>query len=413
MNFSKFKPIILLVSVFVICYSITFCVLAWYDAPASPPTCPSGDPGCDAPINAGPTAQVKTGALQTNGFQTNGELTAIGTSYLANVNVYGNMGVGVVASSYRLEVSGTMKSTNSLVTGVMNMLDTNHSIRAVSGQGVFIDTYGVVDPFFVQQSTGNVGIGDTSPAAKLTVGNGDLFQVNSAGDIIKIKNISYVWPSAQGAVSTCLQNNGAGTLSWAACGGGGTPGGANTQVQYNNSGVFGGASQITYDNVNNRTNFAAPPPVAGTYTVGMSRTAGYPTIKSTDPNFYLIMDSNGQAAALNWYSADNVILANGGGKVGIGTIDPGAKLEVAGTVKIVDGTQGAGKVLTSDATGLASWQTNPGAAQGASATISTVPGWYRIASNSGNRASAEFSLRDSISGGGHSTLTFRVGVSYN
>ncbi len=43
----------------------------------------------------------------------------------------------------------------------------------------------------------------------------------------------------------------------------------------------------------------------------------------------------------------------------------------------------------------------------------TAGNWYRIASNSGNRANAEFTLRDFISGGGHSTLTFRVGISYN
>lgn len=45
------------------------------------------------------------------------------------------------------------------------------------------------------------------------------------------------------------------------------------------------------------------------------------------------------------------------GNVGIGTQNPGAKLEVAGQVKITGGTPGAGKVLTSDISGLASWQT--------------------------------------------------------
>ena len=44
------------------------------------------------------------------------------------------------------------------------------------------------------------------------------------------------------------------------------------------------------------------------------------------------------------------------GNVGIGTQNPGRKLEVVGGVKIVDGTQGAGKVLTSDVAGNASWQ---------------------------------------------------------
>ncbi len=43
------------------------------------------------------------------------------------------------------------------------------------------------------------------------------------------------------------------------------------------------------------------------------------------------------------------------GNVGIGTTNPGAKLEVAGQVKITGGSPGADKVLTSDASGLASW----------------------------------------------------------
>jgi hypothetical protein len=45
------------------------------------------------------------------------------------------------------------------------------------------------------------------------------------------------------------------------------------------------------------------------------------------------------------------------GNIGIGTTGtPSARLEVNGNVKIIDGTQGTGKVLTSDASGNASWQ---------------------------------------------------------
>jgi hypothetical protein len=46
------------------------------------------------------------------------------------------------------------------------------------------------------------------------------------------------------------------------------------------------------------------------------------------------------------------------GNVGVGTTTPTSKLEIAGDIKIVDGTQGAGKVLTSDANGKASWQSS-------------------------------------------------------
>ncbi|KQC33472.1 hypothetical protein AAU57_09225 [Nonlabens sp. YIK11] len=51
------------------------------------------------------------------------------------------------------------------------------------------------------------------------------------------------------------------------------------------------------------------------------------------------------------------------GMVGIGVSDPQAKLDIAGNIKIVDGTQGADKVLTSDANGVASWKTPLGARQ--------------------------------------------------
>lgn len=44
---------------------------------------------------------------------------------------------------------------------------------------------------------------------------------------------------------------------------------------------------------------------------------------------------------------------------GIGTTTPSAKLHVNGTFKVTDGTQGDGKILTSDAAGLASWQPPP------------------------------------------------------
>jgi hypothetical protein len=47
------------------------------------------------------------------------------------------------------------------------------------------------------------------------------------------------------------------------------------------------------------------------------------------------------------------------GNVGIGTAAPGAKLEVAGQVKITGGSPAAGNVLTSDAAGLADWQSPP------------------------------------------------------
>lgn len=60
-----------------------------------------------------------------------------------------------------------------------------------------------------------------------------------------------------------------------------------------------------------------------------------------------------------WNRTGNAVhLATGTDGVGIGTTAPtdGAKLEVAGTVRIADGTQGPGKQLVSDSEGRASWR---------------------------------------------------------
>ena len=48
-----------------------------------------------------------------------------------------------------------------------------------------------------------------------------------------------------------------------------------------------------------------------------------------------------------------------GTNVGIGTANPTTTLEVVGAVKIADGTEGVGKVLTSDASGVAYWESLP------------------------------------------------------
>ncbi|MHB8871386.1 MAG: beta strand repeat-containing protein [Candidatus Doudnabacteria bacterium] len=62
----------------------------------------------------------------------------------------------------------------------------------VAGDGLFVNSAG---PHIL--SGGNVGIGDTSPAALLTVGSGDLFQVNSSGAIAAAQGITNT-----GAVTT-------------------------------------------------------------------------------------------------------------------------------------------------------------------------------------------------------------------
>ena len=58
------------------------------------------------------------------------------------------------------------------------------------------------------------------------------------------------------------------------------------------------------------------------------------------------------------------------GKVGIGNTAPTAKLDVAGTVRIADGSQANGRVLSCDANGIGTWVTNSGATPAVMATLS-------------------------------------------
>lgn len=74
-----------------------------------------------------------------------------------------------------------------------------------------------------------------------------------------------------------------------------------------------------------------------------------------------------------WTDNKNRMTITSGGNVGIGTAEPGAKLDVAGSIKITGGSPGVGKVLTSDAVGLASWQTPTGGGGiGGSGTINQI-----------------------------------------
>ena len=43
------------------------------------------------------------------------------------------------------------------------------------------------------------------------------------------------------------------------------------------------------------------------------------------------------------------------GSLGVGTMNPKTKLDVAGKVRIADGSQGSGKLLVSDNDGIARW----------------------------------------------------------
>ncbi len=71
---------------------------------------------------------------------------------------------------------------------------------------------------------------------------------------------------------------------------------------------------------------------------------------------------------LNWPSSKYVFYANSAGNVGIGTTSPDERLHIVGNIKMVDGNQAAGYILTSDANGVGTWQAASGGIGGSGAT---------------------------------------------
>jgi len=70
--------------------------------------------------------------------------------------------------------------------------------------------------------------------------------------------------------------------------------------------------------------------------------------------------------------ATGLLTVRSDGKVGVGTTGPLLVLDVAGQVKITGGAPGVGKVLTSDAAGLASWEASSGAGLLTTANTNTL-----------------------------------------
>src|SRR6186997_2585161 len=65
-----------------------------------------------------------------------------------------------------------------------------------------------------QTHSQNVGIGTVTPIAKLSVGSASQFQVNNTGNIIRINDLPYSFPTSQGT-NQYLMNDGSGNLNWA------------------------------------------------------------------------------------------------------------------------------------------------------------------------------------------------------
>lgn len=110
---------------------------------------------------------------------------------------------------------------------------------------------------------------------------------------------------------------------------------------------------------------------------------------STNPDGTLLVSGGSGAIQFNSSNslvgdASNLFWDSTNKRLGLGTSSPSATLTVLGNVKIVDGTQSNGKVLTSDANGLASWQTAGSSGVSGTGSAGQVTYWNGTSSVTGD-----------------------------
>lgn len=147
-------------------------------------------------VGSVPLAQAVTNAAQPN-------ITSVGT--LTSLTSSGNIAASGTLSGGNVSVSGTVSTTNLTILG-------------------------------------NATIANTFTANANSIIN---FSVASDVNLGSLANITITG----GVNGYVLSTDGAGNLSWTAGGGGGngTPGGSNTQIQYNDTGTFGGSPFFTFN----------------------------------------------------------------------------------------------------------------------------------------------------------------------
>ena len=126
------------------------------------------------------------------------------------------------------------------MTDTINMTEGGSSFGSIN----FSQAYGY--------TFGGQGIGNPSAKLRLNAEDNTNYVSLSAPAASQIgTSYDLVLPGAQGAAGTVLTNDGNGQLSWTTGSGGGgtptTPGGADTQVQFNSSNTFGGDAGLTFN----------------------------------------------------------------------------------------------------------------------------------------------------------------------
>ena len=109
-------------------------------------------------------------------------------------------------------------------------------------------------------------------------------------------------PASGGGTTNFLRADG----TWATPASGGTPGGSNTQIQYNNSGTFGGSANFIWDNTNTRVGIAQSTPTSR-FHLNFDQNS----VTQSDANGILLANSTAATAGVQSISPAIVLQGNG------------------------------------------------------------------------------------------------------
>ena len=178
-----------------------------------------------------------------------------------------------------------------------------------------------VEPNDITITPTDIQLNISTSGLAIAGGSNTQLQYNNSGQFGGIPNVTYNGSKLSlgnvanvrmtgGTNGYVLQTDGTGNLSWTAQtgngGGNGTPGGANTQIQYNDSGSFGGNAGFTFNEVDGNVNMPANLIVAGNI-IGNTSNANYANFAGTAFN---VSGSNVTGAVANATYANAANTAN-------------------------------------------------------------------------------------------------------